>query len=264
MNERLNHRGIDNIQARHLKRQSQRRRAMKRRRIIFFTVLSLIVLSVILFFTPLFNIKSVEINGNSKIDTALIKQTVGAVEEENLFRLNTKKITKRLSEIPYVESSEIRKSIFPVALKVDITECQPMCFISYNEQFVILDKNMKVLEISAEKYENLCEITGFGITTVSEGSIAAGDDIEKQTVLLDCIKIMSEQEIISNVYSINVADLNNLTFNYENRLDVVCGSTMDFSKKIGMFHKALNSDRLTANSRGTIDVSIVGKAIYTP
>ncbi len=263
MDERL-HRSAENIQARHIKRQNQRRRAMKRRRIIFFTVLILIVVSVVLFFTPLFNIKKIEINGNSKIETALIKQAVGSVEEENLFRLNTKKIEENIMTIPYVDSLEIKKSIFPVALKVAISECQPIGYMMLGEQYVILDKNLKVLEVVDTKIENIAEIIGVGITAANPGAVISSDDNDKLSLVTDCIYAMIEQEVLSKVGTINFSDINNISFKYENRLDVICGSSIDFSKKIGMFYMALNSDKLTANSRGTIDISIAGKAIYTP
>ena len=63
-------RNAENIRIRHSKRQKQRRMMMKRRRIIFFGTLGLILLSIILFFTPLFNIKHINISGNAKVETA--------------------------------------------------------------------------------------------------------------------------------------------------------------------------------------------------
>ena len=261
MSEGLTH---ENIQIRHRMRQKQRRAAMKRRRIVFFTVLSVIVISIVLFFTPLFNIKKIEITGNNKIETALIKQSIGSVEDENLFRLNTKKITESVRTIPYVNDLTIKKSIFPVAITVNILECQPIGYITSNESYIIIDKDFKVLEISENKIENLTEIVGFGVTAANEGAIISIDDNEKLLASIECISKMIEQEIMINVGTLNFTDMNNITFTYENRLDVVCGSSVDFSKKIGMFYMALNSDKLTANSRGTIDISVTGKAIYTP
>ncbi len=262
MDERL--RRTSDIQDRHIKRQNQRRRAMKRRRITFFTVLVLIFVLIILFFTPLFNIKQINIAGNSKIETAQLKQAVGSVEEENLFLLNTKKIITNIKTIPYVDSVEIKKKVFPVGINVNVYECIPIGFIPYNGQFIILDKNLKVLEICESPYQNLCEFSGIGVTAATPGAVLSTDDGDKLPSVIDCIARLIEHDIHNKIGIINFADMNNITFTYENRLDVICGSVVDFQKKIGMFKKAVNSSKLTANSRGTIDISISGKAIYTP
>ncbi len=264
MDKGLNLNGTNDIHERHLQRQLHRKRVMKRRRIIFYSVIIIIVLSIILFFTPLFNIKEIDITGNSRIETPQIKQAIGSVEEENLFRLNTKKIAANIEALPYVNSVKIEKKIFPVGLKVEIQECEPIAYIPYGEQFVILDKNLKVLEISDAAFENLFNITGISLTSVVEGTVITSDDPEKLEEIIQCVNYISDQGIAQSIGNIDFTDMSNITFNYENRLDVICGSTLDFSKKLSMFKKALTSTKLTENSRGTIDLSVSGKAIYTP
>lgn len=254
----------ENIRLRHIKRQKQRKKMMKRRRITFFTVLALILISIVIFFTPLFNIKNVNITGNQKVETAQIKQIIGSVEEENLFRLSKRKIIENIKEVPYVDSAQIKKKIFPVGINVNIVECVPVGYIQQNESYIVLDKNFKVLEISEAPVENAAQILGIGVTTSIEGAVITTDDAEKLATVSGVCQRLIDDGIISKIGTINFEDMNNITFNYENRLDVICGSVVDFSKKIGMFQKAISSSKLTDNSRGTIDISISGKAIYTP
>ena len=257
-------RSAENIRIRHSKRQKQRKLMMKRRRIIFFGTLGLILLSIILFFTPIFNIKNIDITGNSKVETAQIKQIIGSVEEENLFRLSTRKIINNIKAVPYVENVNIKKKIFPVGISVEVVECVPVGYIQNNESYIILDKTFKVLEIAEAPLENVSQMLGVAVTSSAEGAVITTDDPEKLTEISDVCNRLIEEEIISKIGTISFEDMNNITFTYENRLDVICGSTVDFSKKIGMFKKAVTSSKLTENSRGTIDISISGKAIYTP
>lgn len=257
-------RNTDSIRIRHVKRLKQRKRMMKRRRIIFFTVVGLILVSIIIFFTPLFNIKNINISGNAKVETAQIKQTIGSVEEENLFRLRTNKIINNIKTIPYVDDVIIKKKVFPVGINVEVIECIPVGYIQNNESYVVLDKNFKVLEIVDAPVENVSQISGVAITSASEGAVITTDDSEKLLEVSDICAILIEHDMISKIGAIRFDDMNNITFTYENRLDVICGSIVDFSKKIGMFEKAVTSSKLTDNSRGTIDISISGKAIYTP
>ncbi len=260
----ITQRNTDSIRIRHVKRLKQRKRMMKRRRIIFFTVVGLILVSIILFFTPLFNIKNINISGNSKVETAHIKQTIGSVEEENLFRLRTKKIINNIKTIPYVDNVEIKKKVFPVGINVEVIECIPVGYIQNNESYIVLDKNFKVLEIVDAPVENVSQVLGVSVTSATEGAVITIDDAGKLEIVSDICAILIDHGMISKIGTISFEDMNNITFTYENRLDVICGSVVDFSKKIGMFEKAVTSSKLTDNSRGTIDISISGKAIYTP
>ncbi len=264
MNTKEIERNAESIRIRHSKRQKQRKKMMKRRRIVFFSVLGIILISIIIFFTPLFNIKNVNISGNVKVDTAQIKQIIGSVEEENLFRLSTKKIIKNIKTIPYVNDVNIRKKVFPVSINVEVMECIPVGYIQNNESYIVLDKDFKVLEIIDAPIENVAQILGVVVTSSAEGAVITTDDAEKLTTVSEVFARLIDEEIISKIGTISFEDINNINFTYENRLDVICGSVVDFSKKIGMFEKAVTSSKLTENSRGTIDISISGKAIYTP
>ncbi len=257
--------GNDDIRARHIKRQQQHIKMMKRRRFIFFSVLAVIALLIILFFTPLFDIKSINISGNSKIDAAVIKQAIGSVEEENLFRLDKKKIIKNIKSLPYADDAQVKKTVFPVGLEVTVKECIPVCYIPYKEGYVILDKNFRVLEIAEAPFEGISELAGIGVVSATPAAILSTDDNDKQSTAIECIASLIDHDIMSGVVKIDFSDINAIVFNYENRLNVLCGSPVDFSKKISMFTKAVSSSKLNENSRGTIDIySISGKAIYTP
>ena len=66
------------------------------------------------------------------------------------------------------------------------------------------------------------------------------------------------------ILGISFYKTNYISFNYENRLSVICGSSIDFSEKIALFEEAVKSNRLDENARGTMDLTNTGKAVYTP
>ena len=81
---------------------------------------------------------------------------------------------------------------------------------------------------------------------------------------MSCIENMEKAGIIADITVMSFEDMTNITFNYQNRLDVICGTHIDFQRKLALFKEAVNSNKLTENSRGTINLSTTGKAIYTP
>ena len=257
-------RKAEDIRARHIRRQKQRRQTMLRRRMIFFFVSGLILLSIILFFTPLFNIRNVNILGNSRVNAAQIKQVMGSVEGENLFRLNTKRMITNAKTIPYVDDVVIKKKMFSVAVDVNVSECVPIGCIENNDKYIVVDKNFKVLEFLDAPMENAMQITGVSVVAATEGAVITTDDSENLEVMTQVCTELMNQGIFADIGTISFQDIYNISFNYQNRLDVVCGSVVDFSKKIGMFKKAVSSSKLNENSRGTIDISKSGQATYKP
>lgn len=253
-----------NIRKRHQKRQQARIRAMKRRRITFFCLLTVLAVLIIMLFTPLFNISHVVVEGSSRISTEEIQALVGDVSHENLFRFGTKRLKNEILKIPYADGCEIRKSVFPSAITVVIEEAQPFGYLLYGESYVIIDKSMKVLEIVSVMAEAMPELTGITITEAVPGAALKTDNDELCARIAECIQCISDTGMSSDITVISFGDISSITFNYQNRLDVICGSDLDFRKKLGLFREAVNSSRLTENSRGTIDLSITGKAIYTP
>ncbi len=256
--------GNGNIQKRHTQRQRQRIRAMKRRRFIFFSTLILIAVSVVLFFTPLFNIRHVDIAGNNRISVEELRQSIGAVEGENLFRTSTGRIKKNILQFSYVDSVTVKRVWFPPSIRVAVTECEPGGYILENEKYVIINEKAKVLEVSAEEPEDIPQLVGLTLSKLEPGQRLEITENDKFEVMMQCLQDMRKLGILNGVEMISFENMSNISFNYEDRLDVLCGSDVELSKKLGLFREAIHSSKLTENSRGTIDLSTTGRAVYTP
>ncbi len=254
----------ETIRKRHSERQRKRIRNMKIRRTVFFTLLSLIAVFVIMFYTPIFKIRGVDIEGNQKVDSAVITESLGEVEGKNLFRAKVSAMRKSVLKIPYIQTVEIDRVILRSKLVVKVTECEEAACIAGGSGYIIIDSSAKVLADSAEKPEGIPEVTGLSITNISVGEKLKIEEQDKFNIMVMCLEEMKKIGILGGVRTISVADAGNITFNYEDRLDAICGSSVDLEKKLGYFKSAANSNRLTENSRGTIDLTTTGKAIYSP
>lgn len=252
------------IQRRHRKRRQQRIREQKIRRCIFFAVIAAILVSVIVFFTPIFNIKTVSVIGNERVSTEQVMEKIGDIVDENLFALRKGPITKRLLEYAYVEKVTIKKKPFPPTLILDIKECKPATQIEYAESYIATDKTGKILEKSQEKLEGMSVTKGLKIISANEGENIEFKDDEAKKIVLGCIQAMDKADILDDITTMSFEDMTNITFNYQGRLDVICGTHVDFQRKLALFNEAINSNNLTENSRGTINLATPGKAIYRP
>ena len=255
---------MDSIQERHDERRRKRIREQKLRRTVFFSFLALIAILIIMFFTPLFNIKNVIIIGNSKLSGETISSQIGELTGKNLFSYRKSKIKNKLYELAYVDKVYIKKKAFPPTVTVEVKECIPCFQAEYGEGLTVVDKFGKVLEQISEKYEGIPLVQGVPIASAKTGEIIVFKDEDTQKTVMSCIENMDSAGIIGDITVISFEDMTNITFNYQSRLDVICGTHIDFKRKLALFKEAINSNKLTENSRGTINLSTTGKAIYTP
>ena len=267
--ERVNHMkkkraGENSIQARHDKRRQKRIREQKIRRYTFFTVLAAIAIMAVMFFTPFFNIKTVQINGLTRLSNETITEQIGNITGKNLFRTQKRSLKNKLYKLAYVDKVNIKKKPFPPTVIINIEECVPICQIESANQFVTIDKDGKVLGKHPEKQEGIAVMEGVNLVSANEGELIAFKDEETQKIIMSCIGYMQKADIIKDITVLSFADMTNITFNYQNRLDAICGTHIDFQRKLALFKEAVNSNKLTENSRGTINLSTTGKAIYTP
>ncbi len=252
------------IKARHDERKRKRIREQKRRRYTFFTVLALIAVLLITYLTPIFNIKKVEIEGNVRLETKQITKQIGNLKGKNLFGFGKMKLKRKIIKMSYVSEVKIKRKLIPPTVVVEITECNPSYQIKFGNTFIVVDKDSKVLEKREQKYDNVAVLEGISVSSANVGAKISFKDAKTGKTLNNCIRLMEKAGILGDITTISFEDLSNIRFNYQNRLDVVCGSDVDFQRKLALFKEAITSSKLTENSRGTINLSTKGKAIYTP
>lgn len=253
----------ESIQKRHTKRQQKRIRQQKIRRMVFYALLASVALCIIIFFTPIFSIRSITVSGNFKVESTELYQALDIYQKQNLILTGSGNVKKRLLEFAYIDSVSVKKKLFPPSLDVEIVEREPICAITHNQAYVHIDSSGRILELS-DKRNDLCEIFGLRLTSANPGETITLDDNSGLKTVLNAISAFKKSGLMSGITKIDFTDLENITFNYENRIDGICGPYVDFSRKLSLFREAITSNKLTEHSRGTINLSRTGRAVYTP
>ncbi len=254
----------ESIRKRHIERQQKRIRQMKRRRMITMLVLISIVLLIIIFFTPLFNVRKLAFEGNVKVDAAQLEASLEKCVGTNIFRYRSGPAEKRMKEIPYIKDADIKKSPFSGKLTVSIIESTPAAYIEVGDKQIVLDSELKVLEV-ADKFDgDVPRIIDVSTLDIKPGKTLSLQTDDSFAALQTVVAAVAKENLLQGVEYISFKDLNNIMFNYQDRLDVVCGTTESFENKIKLFNQAMQTSTLTENSRGTINLSEPGRAVYTP
>lgn len=252
----------DRLRLRHEERRRKRARQIRTARSIFLFSLCAVLVFIVLFMTPLFNIRKITVSGNSVISLEEINQYIGDLNGENLLKTNEADVYERLSGIAYVKNVFVDKNYFKTTLNVNIEERVACGYLGFSGKYVLFDDECVILAETNEKPENIPLI--IGISDSENGEISLHTEDESISMMMECIKLMRELNLLEKVNNLNISDLTDIRFKYDDRLDVSCGTEIDLERKLRLFEAMVNNNNLQDNAKGSVDLSITGNARYIP
>lgn len=245
------------IRERHMRRIRQ----IERRRIIFRSTLILIsvvvLLSIIVFLTPLFNVRTVEINGNNRVSGDTIREQLPFAEGDNLFKITESSVKNKLSDIAYIQEVQVEKKYFPPEVIIAVNEKKPVAAIAMNGSYAVLDMRCEILEEGGEIPEGIAELVYY-----HEDADSFRDDKSAIAELSKFFEIADKIELTDKITGIELLEDNKINFEYDGRLKVICGSGIDMEKKLPLLKETVNNPALGSNAHGEIDLSTPGKAVH--
>lgn len=251
-------------QIRYQQQQKRKRVAMQRRRAAIAFVIAVIAVIVLIFMTPVFNIRKIAVSGNEIVTLEEINAQVGELIGENLFKTGETDITRRLRTIPYIDEVSVSKKIIPPTLRIAVVECKPAAYIGIDTVTSVIDSNLKVLgDRSVFDDGTIPNVIGIEGAVGDVGDIITCDSAEKLEILKTCLATMEKTGILDKVRDLDISEVTSITFRYDDRLDVLCGTQLDLERKLRLFKETVSNNNLAGNAKGTIDLSVTGKAVYT-
>ena len=245
------------------KRQKERRVQKKRRRTVLVIVALIIIVLILLFLTPIFNIRTISVDGNEAVSNEQIVERLKPLIGQNLLRTSDGKIENMLKEIPYIREVSVQKRLFPPSVDVVVTEYAPAAIIRTGGKSYVISSDLRVLGELQTSSGSLPVITGVEIERAEIGYDCEIKS-DKGGVLRTMLQTLEKTEVIHGVVEINLMNLTSITMNYDDRLTVQCGSQLDMEMKLRMFREVVMSEELSQNAHGTVDLSETGNALIIP
>lgn len=246
------------------KLQKQKRLKRQRIRTLLALVMTVLVLSIVLFLTPLFNIRSVTVEGNIMVGEEQFSEKLKPLIGENLFRTGSGKIRKALKTISYINTVDVQKKLFPPSVKVTVTEYSLAAALRAENKNLLVNNEMRVLVDNAEVPAGIPVITGIAAANYNLGDVLEADDAEKIGIASTILSTLEATGLLDKVSEIDLNSVTDITLNYDNRITVKCGTQLDLEHKLRFFKEAVTSNSLSETARGSIQFTETGKAIYSP
>ena len=194
----------------------------KTKKIIKWTCLIVIILATIILFmmSSVFNIKEIKVINNNIISAEEIINLSTLKTDTNMFKTTNRIIKNSLKTNAYIEDVKIKRN-FNGVITLDITERKPTYMLKLNNEYVYINNQGYMLEISNTPLQ-VPIIIGYETPTeeIKEGNRLVINDLKK---LEDVIKIMnsaSDKSFLDTITSIDITDETNykLIIESENKI----------------------------------------------
>lgn len=226
----------------------QEKRNKKKRKIvgiIKYGSLAILFVTVILcaMFSPLFNIKTIEVEGNEIISVNEIISLSQIQIDENTFKLNKRKIINQIKENAYIDEVIITRKL-PSNITIKVEERKPSYILEYAGSYIYLDKQGYMLEINTEKLE--LPILQGAATETSEfvvGNRLCIEDLEKISSLIKIMELAKLNEISSLITRIDIENKQNIKLIFETKDKIAyLGDATNLIDKIPLVKKILEEN----------------------
>lgn len=217
----------------------------RNKRIIKISLLFILFVIVILcaMFSPLFNIKAIEVNGNKIVTKNEIISLSKIQIEENSFKLSKSKIKKQIKENAYIQDVKITKKL-PSTILIEIEEREPAYLLEYAGSYVVIDKQGYMLEIKTEKI-SLPVIQG-EVTETSNfmvGNRLCTEDLERLAIISKIIELAKVNDIYTIITGIDISNKENIKLIFETEAKVAyLGDSTNMNTKILMIKSILEKE----------------------
>ncbi|HHY77415.1 MAG TPA: FtsQ-type POTRA domain-containing protein [Clostridiales bacterium] len=227
---------------------------------IFILVLILGISAALLLSSDIFNIKNIYVTGNKTVPKNEIILLSNIQYNQNIFRLNRKKIIKNILHHPKIKAVRMKR-VLPSSIALDIIEREGVALIPYLGSYITIDEESVILEVISLDYNlDLPVIQGITFSDFKLGEELISDNKEKLSIVMNILKYLKSVEMTEMVETINVEDTSNIVINSKSNVLFYLGNN-NLDYKIRMA-KSILDDLNEKMETGIVDMRHEGSPIF--
>lgn len=213
--------------------------------VVKYSSLAILFITVILcaMFSPLFNIKTIQVEGNELITENEIISLSQIQIGENTFKLSKNKIRNQIKRNTYIDEVIIRRKL-PSNIILTVEERKPAYLLEYAGSYIYIDKQGYMLEISSIKLE--LPILQGALTQTADfivGNRLCIEDLEKISGLIKIMELANLNEISNLITRIDIENKQNIKLIIEQKDKIVyLGDTNNLIDKIPIIKKIIEEN----------------------
>lgn len=239
-----------NMQNAKKKLTKQQQIAIKKKKAILkiVKVLTLIIViigvSIYVALSPLFNIKEINVTGNSKLSKEEIISLSELKTDENTFKVSKKNIKNKVKANAYIENVKIRRKL-PDKVEIIVVERVATYMIPFANSYIYINNQGYMLEITSQKAEMPAIV---GISTpeeeLHEGQRLISEDLVKLGEVLQIMESANANELVDLITKIDISNRQDYILALEKEKKAIhLGDVSNLSTKMAYVKKILNDEK---------------------
>lgn len=234
----------------------------KIRTIVMILLLFISVFIILLTKTDYFNIKKINVKGNSSIETNDIIKASGLKKGMSILKFNKKTTINNLIKNPYIKNIKIKRK-FPDTIQLNIVERKGICFFNHLEKFLLIDTEGIVLEKNTNRKMDLPIITNSNIEVAQLGSKIVTLEDNELEILIELIESSEDINIKNEFIEIDLKDKNNVKITIKSGIKVAFGELNNVKYKLSYINKILEKFKEDNIINGTLHLENLENIYFT-
>lgn len=261
-NKKSNKKSGKNKKKKNISTKNAKKKKMSKRFKILLGIITTIVLIMLLLTSGLFNIKTIEVEGNKKISDEKIISLSSIQLYTNLFKINKKDIKEKIKENAYIENVTISSQL-PSTLKIVVEERTPKYMLQFADSYVYINNQGYMLEISNEKLE-IPILIGFttDLSNIKAGNRINIDDLKKMDMVIKIYEAARSNDLGNLITKIDISNEKNYTLVLESEgKRVYLGDCSDLNTRI-LYLKAILEKSAGRNGEIFLNIDLNSQDAY--
>ncbi len=253
------------------KQEKEQLKAKRRRRhgnyVIYYIMLAVVafIIFAILSVTVLFNAEGIVVEGETVYSDEQIIEASGFKGDENLIRLSTLGVDKKiLKALVSLDSAEVKKEFFPPQIKIIVTPAEPMANFYYAGKNYVISHEGRVMQIESSAADCM-EVIGYqpGDNVVIGDYITAANPEHDE--LIKTINAKLEEKEIENITKLDISDALSIQMTYDDRVVITLGNVLQLDEKLTIVKELVsNPQYIGPADKVALNVSNPEKVVERP
>ena len=217
--------------------------------IVVVTIIILILLS------PIFNIKKIEVKGNTSISEQEIISLLQIELNTNLFKERSSTIVERLKQNSYIGQVNIDR-VIPSTLIITIKERTIKYLFELGDSYVYVDEQGYILEISKNNIEDKIKVKGYSTPEeeLISGKRLCENDLDMLNVIGQIIKAAENNDIAYLITEIDISNSEDILLYLDSEQKIVhLGNKENLDIKMPYIKEIINKNK---DIKGEIFVNV--------
>jgi len=242
-----------------MSRRKQRR--LSKTAAVYIPVGAILIVLLFIFGVSVFmKIIDIDVVGASMYSDEEIIDASGLASGDNLLFVDEELVKQNIHlNKPFVKNVTITR-LPPSAIRIEVTESQPMARIDFQDVVLVIDSDCRVLMITDSVPDGLIEVLGVQPESPVEGSplkAVLGSDTNLE-YLKNMLAILEKEGMEKDVTFVDVSIISKINFGYLGRFRVILGDLTGVRNKLNQLPGIVDSiDRGNPGGiKGDVDISI--------